>query len=142
LVRNLSKYQILFYDVDGVLHPGDSETLSRQYILVDYLLSNSNVRLVMSSNWREMMDYDFFSNTFDPIIVNRTVGFTPVLPSCSHRRGKEVLVFIKQFHIKRFLVIDDTKNLFTHDFVGLAHTDRHVGLTLETLKTNFITLSE
>lgn len=118
----------IFYDVDGVLHPYDTGSLSCQEILVGICETHPEIQLVMSSNWRESMDIDYFKNNFHPKIVDKTIGFTPCLPDSNFARQAEVEAFVSHFHIKNFVCLDDLQELFSPSYGRLFLADRSSGL--------------
>ena len=124
----------LFYDVDGVLHPNDANNLSCANLLVSVIEHIPTLQLVMSSNWRETMDLEYFERVFPKEIIKRTVGFTPVLPVHQFRRQREVETFISYFGITKFLCIDDQEKLFTPGWPSLHLTERSRGLNQQSIK--------
>ncbi|WP_425268633.1 HAD domain-containing protein [Marinobacter vinifirmus] len=118
----------LFYDVDGVLHPNDTGNLSCADVLTSITSQIPGLQLVMSSNWRETMDLEFFQRIFPKEIVNRTVGFTPVLSAPPYRRQREIEVFTSYFGISRFICIDDQERLYEPGWPNLHLIERSRGL--------------
>lgn len=118
----------LFYDVDGVLHPNDTGNLSCANVLTSITSQIPGLQLVMSSNWRETMDLEFFQRIFPKEIVSKTVGFTPVLSAHVYRRQKEIEVFATYFGITRFICLDDQERLYEPGWPNLHLIERSRGL--------------
>ncbi|EKG0020376.1 hypothetical protein RZ186_003445 [Vibrio cholerae] len=118
----------LFYDVDGVLHPNDVGNLSCVNVLTSIIDKIPSLQLVMSSNWRETMDLEFFERIFPQKIKERTVGFTPVLDIYPYRRQREIEAFATHFSISRYLCIDDQEQLYEPGWHNLYIIDRSRGL--------------
>jgi hypothetical protein len=118
----------IFFDVDGVLHPYETGSLASQKYLVELCKSIPNLQLVMSSNWRESSDYDYFRSEFSTEIVRSTVGFTPVYDEYRFNRQKEIEDFAKYYGIQNYLVLDDLEHLFEPRWNKLYLVDRKTGL--------------
>ncbi|WP_019281330.1 HAD domain-containing protein [Vibrio anguillarum] len=118
----------LFYDVDGVLHPNDVGNLSSVNFLISIIDKVPSLQLVMSSNWRETMDLEFFERIFPKKIKERTIGFTPVLDIYPYRRQREIEAFATHFNISRYLCIDDQEQLYESGWHNLYIIDRSCGL--------------
>ncbi|MEG4069139.1 HAD domain-containing protein [Microcoleus sp. Pol11C2] len=104
---------LIFLDIDGVLIPNriyekyaepeniikfNSACLNH---LENVLRSYPNVRVVISSSWREIFPFEVIQPLFSPDIAIRIIGFTPFLnPKNIHQdkylRHQEVLEYLRQ----------------------------------------------
>lgn len=125
---NIHQGSTLFYDVDGVLHPNDVGNLSCVSHLVSIINKVPSLQLIMSSNWRETMDEEFFERVFPNEILERTIGFTPVLETYPYRRQREIEAFAAHFGLNRYLCIDDQERLYESGWPNLYAIDRSRGL--------------
>lgn len=128
-IKEVRNAPTLFYDIDGVFHAYQNDSLSQQHLLVDLIAAYGDVQLVMSSNWRESMTYGFFAENFHPIILDRTIGFTPVFDLEQASRSAEVEAFAAHYGIDNFICIDDTSNLFYQNCNYLYLTEKSTGIT-------------
>ena len=125
IAQVIPSYPAIFFDVDGVLHPYQTGSLGAVKYLTFLCEENPKIQLIMSSNWRETMDIDSYRREFPAIVVERTVGFTPVLKS----RQEEVMAFVNHHGIRSFVCIDDDESLFSKDWLHLYLTDRATGMS-------------
>lgn len=125
---------IVFYDIDGVCHPGESESLSKIVFLEELCRRVENVRLVMSSTWRYSIDWSYYESKFPPTIRKRTIGFTPIVKASSYRREAEVMAFVNAFQVTKFLCLDDQSKLFQPNWRHLYVVNGSEGLTAEDME--------
>lgn len=98
----------LFLDFDGVLHPvfpmADWDTADNQLFafvprLESLLRAHPNVRVVISSSWRERRAMDVLREPFSEDIRERIIDKTPVLPAAERPHGRGV----RQLEVERWL---------------------------------------
>jgi len=139
---NIHQGPTLFYDVDGVLHPNDVGNLCCASHLVSITNKVPSLQLVMSSNWRETMDHEFFQRAFPKEILERTTGFTPVLETYPYRRQREIEAFAAHFGLNRYICIDDQERLYEPGWPNLYAIDRSRGLDEKTAENILSYFSE
>lgn len=130
----LGEKPTIFYDVDGVLHPNDQANLSCVDFLIDIINKLPNVQLVMISNWRETMDKEYFERIFPAVVVERTVGFTPVIINMNYRRQGEVEAFASHYGIGMYLCLDDEAELYQPSWERLLLIERSEGIDNNTVE--------
>ncbi|MFX4226491.1 MAG: HAD domain-containing protein [Porticoccaceae bacterium] len=120
---------VLFFDIDGVLHPYQTETLEFTERLYPLLDKFPHIELVMCSDWRETIRQQLFEARVGERIANHFVGCTPLMSSRRYRRQCEVLEFCRVFRVKHFAVVDDRRDLYAPNFPNLVVTDVSDGIT-------------
>lgn len=124
---------VLFLDIDGVLHPGYSETLAYLPNLEEVLRRNPAIDVVISSTWRETSSFGYLLSLFSEDIRHRIVGVTPVMEGDAVRE-REIMEFVKRHRIRRWLAVDDSAELFSEGWPHLLLTDRISGLSGESIE--------
>ncbi|KJG37763.1 hypothetical protein UA32_12480 [Photobacterium angustum] len=124
----------VFFDVDGVLHPNYDESLSNLPILLNILNKNPNVQFIMSSSWRVDVDDNYLVNRFGIPFNLALVGATPY---GMKSRSDEITTFIKYYKIKKYIILDDRKDLFHKKMDNIIFTDTNKGLTKKHEKNDF-----
>jgi hypothetical protein len=124
-----SQYFIIFYDIDGVCHPGDDDSLSCIHILERICQRHENVRLVMSSTWRYSIDECYFKAKFPELVRAKTIGFTPIVKAAQNRRQAEVMRFVELFRVREFMCLDDNSRLFSKGWKPFYLVNGNDGLT-------------
>ena len=119
---------VLFLDIDGVLHPGNSETFSRMALLVSLLQLEPTASIVISSSWRKSCDYDHLKSYFPKGIRDRVIGHTGEVAG-ELSRHREICEFVGRFNVRAFVAIDDDDSLFPSHCHYLIKTDPAIGLT-------------
>lgn len=82
-------HKFLFLDFDGVLHPDGEPDFCRRELFEQYLLAMPEVRIVISSTWREDYPLPALRNIFCPSLQDRILGVTPVLEVGFDRGGRQ-----------------------------------------------------
>ena len=123
---------LLFLDFDGVLHPvfGSRELdFCRLPLLETVLRGAPEVRIVVSSTWREVFGLAQLRSRFSPDIAARIVGATPVLPGRS--RHAEIMAYLQRHarHDTQWVALDDTPAEFPRGCPYLVRCDPRSGLT-------------
>lgn len=101
---------VVFLDIDGVLHPGNSETLKYMPNLYRVLDAYPSYNIVICSNWRETATFDYLQSLFDVHHRHRVLGVTPSLlaDGGSRRRGKEIAMFLEENPgVSNWFILDD-----------------------------------
>ncbi len=135
----------IFLDIDGVLVPEKQfdNYLSTEDILKfnptclnefeNVLRCYPEVRVVISSSWREVFSFEVVRPLFSPDIAERVVGFTPFLDSkiihqFQYLRHQEVLEYLRQNNASAipWVAIDDIPEHYPPD-VRIVVTDAYTG---------------
>lgn len=127
---------LIFLDIDGVLHPiptDDRGILCHLPSFESLLKSRPDLRVVLSSSWREEFDFDtVLVEMFSEEFRSRVLGVTPVLaPDCTHphRRWKEIQQWLKaQAYAGPWLALDDNQSEFPPDCAQVIFCDKATGL--------------
>lgn len=122
------KIMILFLDFDGVLHPANPRRglppeINRPFSclprLESVLRAFPQVRLVISSSWREHRAWDDLLRPFAPDIAPRVVGATRVInqkwpPYSKHPRYDEIQAFLSDrgWENHPWVALDDDPGLY------------------------------
>lgn len=141
---------VLFLDIDGVLHrgvarrsrrgvvssaPGHIELFEYAPVLEDLLRPYPNLEIVVSSDWSLVMGMEFTRNAIpSPQLRDRIIGATsdgcafdwglwPMLP-----RGAQVLDYVRRNAPLRWLAVDDRSDGFEAFRDQLVHCQTEVGL--------------
>lgn len=125
---------VLFFDVDGVLHPNQTETMELKDKLLVLIEAFPDLELIMCSNWRESSPQDWFEKRFGEQLSKHFKGCTPILDSGEFRRQREVEAFVEKFRVKHYVVVDDREDFYHPDYSHLVSTDISVGLTDDTIQ--------
>lgn len=106
--------RILFLDFDGVLSPGSSGTLRHAADLARLLEPYPDVRVVLSTNWRETEPLQHLKDGLDPALAERVIDATPVLPGNREPGGRqrEIEAWLSQHPASSWLALDDMPDLY------------------------------
>ncbi|VBW55434.1 Uncharacterised protein [Burkholderia pseudomallei] len=142
--------QILFLDIDGVLHrgnsyvtgsrivssaPGHIELFEYLPVLDDALSSYPDVSVVLSSDWAFRFGVDYTCSQLpSPSLRARVIGATyqgcefeeQLWPMLS--RGQQVLDYVRRHALHKWMAIDDRKDGFDAHWERLVHTQTDFGL--------------
>lgn len=110
---DVARFMWIFLDIDGVLVP--EKRFERPVPLTDFMQFDPgclrafesvldlypNIKVVISSSWREVFPFEKIPPLFSPKIAPRVVGATPFLdPKVIHQtkyvRYEEVLAYLRQ----------------------------------------------
>ncbi|WP_019140806.1 HAD domain-containing protein [Noviherbaspirillum massiliense] len=124
---------ILFLDFDGVLHPFSRPdgplTLVPRF--ERFMRQHPEVKIVVSSAWREVYELEELQSFFSADIAERIIDATPILDSALHEhvREKEILAWLEangRRH-EEWAAIDDTSWFFAPDCPNLVLVDGEQG---------------
>ena len=94
-----------------------------------------DVLVVISSSWRELVNFETVQQLFSEDIKNRVLGFTPFidvrfLDNYEYIRYQEVLQFLRQNHAENidWLAIDDVAKHYPSD-INIIVTDAYEGFS-------------
>lgn len=141
--------RVLFVDIDGVLHRGDSYAVGGRIVssapgrielfefvpLLDGLLRcYPDVEVVLSSDWSFRFGVDFALNMFpDSILRKRTTGAT--YQGCENElhwprlsRGAQVRDYVRRHSLDHWLAVDDRRDGFEGYRDRLIHCQSESGL--------------
>ena len=125
---------LLFLDVDGVLHPvGADYSFSSKFfshlpLLEELLREFKSVEIVISSDWRLAESIEQLQRYFSADIRHRIIGATPqIAPSVAvhHRRQLEIQAWLdgNGRHDAEWVALDDWPQSFDAGFARLVLTD-------------------
>lgn len=125
---------LLFLDIDGVLHPvgGDYSFCSRFFshlpLLEELLREFNSVDVVISSDWRLAESIEQLQRYFSADIRQRIIGATPQIDSnlvVRHRRQLEIQAWLdgNGHSDAEWVALDDWPSNFEAGFVRLVLTD-------------------
>lgn len=105
--------RVLFLDFDGCLHVKGQLPFEYLPILERELEPFPDVRLVVSSSWREIYSLDEIIDMFPSTLRSRLIGMTPVLGKQPEGRGLECRTWLAQnAPTAGWIAIDDDSTLF------------------------------
>lgn len=108
----------LFLDFDGVIHPNVRRTPDEQCLraLEAVVEEFPELKIVISSTWRETYGLKELSMFLGPILGDRVIGVTPVIddPFLHHVRYHEVLSYLEANMLQHspWIAIDDTAGFY------------------------------
>jgi len=137
--------KIIFLDIDGVLNSMDnlnsliklSRNASDKYgelfdirccNCLDYIISNTNAKIVISSSWKEMGLKRLKEMWIDRKLPGEILDITKDLKTT---RGEEIDNWVNTNNPSSYLIIDDTPDFFTHHDERIIITNSESGLTDE-----------
>lgn len=127
--------KIIFLDFDGVLHGDLGNSFTKLPLFENYLSQMPDVEVVISSAWRETMEFEDLKNIFSASLRHRIIGITPVLDIGYTQGGrqKEIETFLDtqslNEHNAAWIALDDIESLFTVGYKYLILVDPVIGLT-------------
>ena len=129
----------LFLDFDGVLHPAGlgADKLCRLGLLAALLREPAlaNVRIVISSTWREIHSLKALRAFFPADLQSRVIGSTPVLDEhdTNFQRSEEIEAWLEEHpEVQHWAALDDDVQGFASRLKHRAvFTDSGTGLTDE-----------
>jgi hypothetical protein len=126
----------LFVDFDGVLHGEEynEDYFAHSKMFCDRLEQyQENFRIVVSSSWREVYEWDILVEAFEKPIQHLVVAHTPILVEGFTDGGRylEIKQYCEENNIKdeQWKAIDDMDRLFPKNCSNLILTNPLVGLT-------------
>jgi len=120
---------VIFLDIDGVLKdPYKEEWYQNSISLLNDYCSKSNVKIVISSDWRFHKNKKFFNS----ILNNNVIGLNKDLSSLynDYVRYYECLDYAKRNKINNYVFVDDKPSLFLN-LDRLIITQPNIGLTFK-----------
>lgn len=143
---------LLFLDVDGVLHPVEtnysfsSKSFSRLPLLEDLLREFPSVEVVISSDWRLAESVEQLQRYFSEDIRHRIIGATPQLDpdaAIRHRRQLEIQAWLEGNGRgdAEWVALDDWSQSFEAGFERLVLTDPALALdqdSVQELRSHFL----
>ncbi len=128
---------IIFLDFDGVLHPanapvGADTDFCCLPLLEDWLRQHTQVNVVISSSWRELMTLEKLRQFFSDDIRHRVVDVCPKLPrdmEFEFIRHAEILAWLDASQYQGpWLALDDAVHLFPPECSELIICQRDTGI--------------
>lgn len=126
---------LLFLDIDGVLHADHEQQLARLSVFEDYLLQLPEVRVVISSTWREDYTLAELRDLFCVACRHQIIDVTPIL-SIGYDQGgrqREIEQFLQHpaWRGSVWLALDDWRSFFDPDCPQLLWIDPSTGFQPE-----------
>ena len=132
---------ILFLDFDGVLHPvpnNNSTDFSALPLFEAWLRSHEDVRVVISSSWREIMSLDVLKAIFVTDLQHRIIDKCPTVEFIGVEelwRHKEIMEWIRiNEYTGRWLVLDDMVSAFPKSLYQLVACQTKIGIDSKVLE--------
>ena len=127
--------RLLFLDIDGVLHADHEQQLARLPVLEQYLAQMPDVRIVISSTWREDFSLAELQALFSPAFQHQIIDVTPSL-SIGYDQGgrqREIEQFLQHPACSgsAWLALDDWRSFFDADCPQLLWIDPVTGFQPE-----------
>lgn len=126
---------LLFLDFDGVLHPITGSPPFKpdcMAVLSSILETFSDIRIVITSSWREEKSLDELIYLLGDQIGSKVIGTTPIIdePFLHNIRYHEVMEYLQTLSVERYtwIAIDDERGNYP-DNANVWLTDRYRGLT-------------
>lgn len=122
----------LFLDFDGVLHKEfctKEELFNKMYLLESLIYMVDDLKIVISSAWREKYELKYLLNIFPEKVRERIHGKTPIHPYGQYRRFREILLFLEDMADNNWIAIDDKSYLYPDTLKNLYVCDGLTGLT-------------
>lgn len=143
---------LLFLDIDGVLHPVETDYsfggrfFSHLPLLEELLREFRSVEVVISSDWRLAESIDQLQQYFGEDIRHRIIGATPQLDpdtAVQHRRQLEILAWLEGNGRgdAEWVALDDWSESFEAGFARLVLTDPKRAFdqdSLQELRSHFL----
>lgn len=134
---------ILFLDFDGVLHPanepvGADTDFCRVPLLEAWLKENTEVSIVISSSWRDLMTLDQIRQKFSEDLRARVVDVCPKLQwgkEYAFKRHAEILAWLaKAKYQGPWLALDDAVHLFPPNCKELIVCKSEIGIDADVIE--------
>jgi len=129
--------RVIFLDIDGVVHPADTENESQRFTVVRMallreLLDLSGARVVLSTGWRlKKWNFDEVDRHLKLHEIKPVLDRTKHIPGAS--RAKEILQWVDEWEPEEWVILDDmdlsAEPRFQNHYV---RTDGDRGLTTQT----------
>ncbi len=128
--HNFDPELVLFLDFDGCLHPypksADQWLFCHLPLLENILRQHPQIRLVLTTSWRETYPWEVLQGSFSDDIQERIIGVTPSLPALN--RQAEIEAWVSESHYEGpFLVIDDQAEQFAPGYPPLFLCETRIG---------------
>jgi len=130
---------VVFLDIDGVLHPWQSNTLfhSECCLCLQKIINYSGAAMVLSSTWRKIpTQYSMIQELMGLLELQPLIGHTEDLGEGADSRGAEILEWLSRHpRVRQWIAIDDMDltsscTPYGHCLRGhFVHTHRDIGLT-------------
>lgn len=126
---------IIFLDFDGVLHPvpnNGSSDFSLLPMFESWLRNHTDVRIVISSSWREIMSLDVLKAIFSADLQDRIIDKCPTVEFIGQQNYWRYLEIIQWIEINNYsgkwLALDDMESAFPKNFKQLVACKSAVGI--------------
>lgn len=137
-VSLMSQKDLIFLDIDGVLHPvsGGVLLVDSCFTALAAALSDFDVHVVVSSTWRETYDLEELKAILKPI-NKPVVGVTPIVddPFLPHVRFHEVRQYLADHNSqgRKWAAIDDSRGFYP-PMANVYWTDPRRGFVAEDIR--------
>ena len=123
--------KLLFLDIDGVLHADHEQQMARRPLFEHYLQQLPELRVVISSTWREDYTLTELRQFFSPSVQQQIIDMTPCLSMGYDLGGRqrEIELFLQQpmWQGSRWLALDDWRSFFDEECAQLLWIDPNTG---------------
>jgi len=146
---NGQNMEMLFLDLDGILHTLNGRAFEKMPLLQAWLLKWPGVHVVLSSSWREANGLERLKASLGPQLADRVLAQTSLArvsrwdQPAPYPRQKEIEQYLHQtaLNVRAFAVLDDDPTLFEPLWPPLhlsppdeGITDRQLDMVAKTLK--------
>lgn len=134
---------ILFLDFDGVLHAASNhansqEQFKRLPLLENWLRANLDVDIVISSSWREDLEFEALVQLFREDLRHRVIGKCPIIlltEDMNYYRFEEIKSWLKlEKYDGLWLALDDATHEFPPYFDKVVVCQKNIGIDDMVLK--------
>lgn len=126
---------IVFLDFDGVLHPipnNGSTDFSALPLFETWLREHEQVKLVISSSWREIMGMDVLKAIFSADLRDRIIDKCPTIEFVGHQEYWRYMEIMEWMEINQYkgawLALDDMDTAFPKGLPQLVACQTKIGI--------------
>ena len=128
---------ILFLDFDGVLHAASNhansqEQFKRLPLLENWLRAHLDVDIVISSSWREDLEFEALVQLFSEDLRHRVIGKCPIIlltEDMNYYRFEEIKSWLKlEKYDGLWLALDDATHEFPPYFDKVVVCQKNIGI--------------
>jgi len=134
--------KVIFLDFDGVVSKGFTKKFDKMSLFCAFMRQNKDVKIVISSSWREFRSMDELRLFFDEDVRDQVIDKTPILTwdddltDIPFERSHEIGLWLHDHpEVTRYIALDDCPELFDKAFKNLYTVNMGTGITECDIKT-------